>query len=193
MTLHAASATLNAGFPTLNAAPATLNATSRACAQAIAPGGRLPCKLLVIAAGPRDRNGLRFRGADGLAVRVRPLPPTKRVIRPLYNHAMAKLLYKITFLNHGKVYELYGRHVAASSLWGFTEVGELVFDVHDGIVVDPTEERLREEFAGTRVLHLPMQSIVRIEEVERKGQSVIRDAESGERVVTPFPLPAKPR
>ena len=37
------------------------------------------------------------------------------------------------------------------------------------------------------------QSIVRVEEVERKGQSVIRDAESGERVVTPFPLPAKPR
>ena len=71
--------------------------------------------------------------------------------------------------------------------------GQLVFDVHDGLVVDPTEERLRDEFAGTKVLHLPMQSIVRIEEVERKGQSAIRDAESGERVVTPFPLPAKPR
>src|SRR3546814_8447030 len=38
-----------------------------------------------------------------------------------------------------------------------------------------------------------MQSIVRVEEVEKKGQSAIRDAESGERVVTPFPLPAKPR
>jgi hypothetical protein len=43
-----------------------------------------------------------------------------------------------------------------------------------------------------------MQSIVRIEEVEKKGQSAIRDAESGERVVTPIfakpgPLPAKPR
>ena len=65
--------------------------------------------------------------------------------------------------------------------------------VHEGIVVDPTEERLRDEFAGTKMLHLPMQSIVRIEEVEHKRQSVIRDAESGERVVTPFPLPAKPR
>jgi len=110
-----------------------------------------------------------------------------------YNLHMAKSLYKITFLNQGKVYELYARHVSSSHLWGFTEVGELVFDVHDGMVVDPTEERLREEFSGTRVLHLPMQSIVRVEEVERKGQSMIRDAESGERVVTPFPLPAKPR
>lgn len=110
-----------------------------------------------------------------------------------YNPRMAKHLYKIVFHNHGKVYELYARRVAASDIWGFTEVGELVFDVHDGMVVDPTEERLRDEFGNTRVLHLPMQSIVRIEEVEKKGQSAIRDADSGERVVTPFPLPAKPR
>lgn len=109
---------------------------------------------------------------------------------------MPKKLYKIVFHNHGKVYELYARHVAASEIWGFTEVGELVFDVHDGIVVDPTEERLRDEFGSTRALHLPMQSIVRIEEVAKKGQSAIRDADSGEKVVTPFPtlpMPAKPR
>ncbi|MET0289261.1 MAG: DUF1820 family protein [Pseudoxanthomonas sp.] len=106
----------------------------------------------------------------------------------------AKTLYKVTFLNHGKIYELYARSVASSNaLWGFTEVGELVFGVHDGLVVDPTEERLREEFGNTRVLHLPMQSIVRIEEVEKKGQSAIRDAASGEKVVTAFPMPAKPR
>jgi len=106
---------------------------------------------------------------------------------------MAKTLYKVTFLNAGRVYELYARQVASGALWGFTEVSELVFDVNAGVVVDPTEERLRDEFGDTRVLHLPMQSIVRIEEVERKGQSAIRDATTGERVVTPFPLPAKPR
>ncbi|KAF1688280.1 DUF1820 family protein [Pseudoxanthomonas taiwanensis] len=105
---------------------------------------------------------------------------------------MAKPLYKVTFLNHGKVYELYARHVSSSSLWGFVEVGELVFDVHEGLVVDPTEERLRDEFGNTRMLHLPMQGVLRVEEVERKGQSAIRDAATGEKVVTPFPLPAKP-
>jgi hypothetical protein len=102
-------------------------------------------------------------------------------------------LYKVTFLNAGKIYELYARQVASSTLWGFTEVSELVFDVHAGVVVDPTEERLRDEFGSTRVLHLPMQSIVRIEEVEKKGQAAIRDAATGEKVVTPFPMPAKPR
>ncbi|OHE84633.1 MAG: hypothetical protein A2579_03625 [Lysobacterales bacterium RIFOXYD1_FULL_69_11] len=106
---------------------------------------------------------------------------------------MSKPLYKVTFLNAGKVYELYARRVSSGALWGFTEVADLVFDVHEGVVVDPTEERLRDEFGQTRVLHLPMQSIVRIEEVERKGTSAIRDAATGEKVVTPFPLPAKPR
>jgi len=102
-------------------------------------------------------------------------------------------LFKVTFLNHGRIYELYARHVASGNLWGFTEVSELVFDVNDGVVIDPTEERLRDEFGGTRVLHLPMQSIVRIEEVEKKGQSAIRDAATGESVVTVLPLPARPR
>lgn len=106
---------------------------------------------------------------------------------------MAKTLYKVTFLNQAKVYELYAQHVAASNLWGFTEVSGLVFDLRDSLVIDPTEEQLRDEFGSTRVLHLPMQSIIRIEEVEKKGQSAIRDAATGEKVVTPFPLPAKPR
>lgn len=100
-------------------------------------------------------------------------------------------LYKVTFFNAGKIYELYARHVGASHLWGFTEIGELVFDVHEGVVIDPTEERLRDEFSATKSLHLPMQSVVRVEEVERKGQSAIRDAASGEKVVTPFPIPRR--
>ena len=105
---------------------------------------------------------------------------------------MSRTLYKITFHNHGKLYELYARRVNSGDLWGFVEVAELVFDVHEGLLVDTAEERLREEFADTKVLHLPMQGIVRIEEVEKKGQSAIRDA-PGEKVVTPFPMPPKPR
>jgi hypothetical protein len=104
-----------------------------------------------------------------------------------------RVLYKISFLSAGRIYELYARRVTSSALWGFTEVADLVFDVNEGVVVDPVEERLRDEFADTRVLHLPIQSVLRVEEVDRKGPAAIRDAGSGERVVTPFPMPAKPR
>jgi hypothetical protein len=101
-------------------------------------------------------------------------------------------LYKVTFLNAGKIYELYARRVASGALWGFTEIAELQFE-EGSLLVDPAEERLRTEFRETRVLHLPMQSIVRIEEVERRGQAAIRDAATGERVVTPFPMPGASR
>jgi hypothetical protein len=101
-------------------------------------------------------------------------------------------LYKVTFLSQGKTYELYARHIASSALWGFTEVGDLVFDApRDGGVVDPTEERVREEFKETTMLHLPMQAIVRIEEVAKRGALTIRDAASGEKIM-PFPI-APPR
>ncbi len=102
-----------------------------------------------------------------------------------------KKLYKVTFLSQGKTLELYAHHVGSSGLWGFTEVGELVFEQGAGVVVDPTEERLRDEFKDTRMLHLPMQCIVRIEEVDKRGTPAIRDAASGEKIM-PFPL-APPR
>ena len=98
-----------------------------------------------------------------------------------------KRLYKIIFLNNGKVYELFSEGVTSSGLWGFIEVSDLVFDVTEGLVVDPTEEKMREEFKDARVLHLPIQSVLRVEEVEKRGQCLIRDRESGEKV-TPFPL-----
>ena len=98
-----------------------------------------------------------------------------------------KRLYKIIFLNQGKVYELFSEGVTSSGLWGFIEVSGLVFENGEGLVVDPTEERMRQEFADARVLHLPIQSILRVEEVEKRGQCLIRDRESGEKV-TPFPL-----
>ena len=98
-----------------------------------------------------------------------------------------KALYKIIFLNHGKVYELFSESVSTSGLWGFVEVSKLVFETGEGIVVDPTEEKMRQEFSGAKVLHLPMQCVLRIEEVEKRGKCLIRDRESGEKV-TPFPL-----
>jgi hypothetical protein len=98
-----------------------------------------------------------------------------------------KRLYKIIFLNQGKVYELFSQSVSSSGLWGFIEVTDLVFDSGEGLVVDPTEERMRQEFADARVLHLPIQSVLRVEEVEKRGPCLIRDRESGEKV-TPFPI-----
>jgi len=95
--------------------------------------------------------------------------------------------YRVSFLKHGKVYEIFCREVENSDLWGFIDLAGLIFGDQDAVVVDPTEEKMRDEFEGVEVLHLPMHSILSIEQVKKRGQSVIRDRESGEKV-TPFPL-----
>lgn len=95
-------------------------------------------------------------------------------------------LYKVIFLSHGKVYELFARKVLSSELYGFVQVSDLSFGSSDSMLVDPAEEKLKEEFAKSRSLHLPMHSVVRIEEVEERGVAAIRDASSGEKI-TPFP------
>jgi len=98
-----------------------------------------------------------------------------------------KKLYRIAFLNQGKVYELFCTAVCTSQLFGFIEVSGLVFGEKDAVVIDPTEEKMRDEFDGVEILYLPMHSVLRIEQVRKKGQAVIRDRESGEKV-TPFPI-----
>jgi len=96
-------------------------------------------------------------------------------------------MYRVAFLKHGKVYEIFCCEVSTSNLWGFVELNELVFGDKDVLVVDPTEEKLRAEFEGVECLYLPMHSVLSIEKVRKRGQAVIRDRESGEKV-TPFPL-----
>ena len=73
----------------------------------------------------------------------------------------AKPIYRVVFLNQGKVYEVYARHVSQTgSLFGFVEIEELVFDARKGIVVDPAEERLQIEFAGVKKTYVPMHYVL---------------------------------
>jgi len=99
----------------------------------------------------------------------------------------AQRLYKVMFMNQGKVYEIYARSVSHGGLFGFIEVEELVFGERSRVVVDPTEERIKSEFAGVKRSYLPMHSILRIDEVEKEGTAKISDAEGGN--VAQFPMP----
>jgi len=100
----------------------------------------------------------------------------------------AKPIYKVIFVNQGKVYELYARRVSQTgSLFGFVEVEELVFDARKSVVVDPSEERIQLEFAGVKKTYLPMHYVLRIDEVDKQGVSKVTNAEGGN--VTQFPMP----
>jgi hypothetical protein len=89
------------------------------------------------------------------------------------------------FVNQGKVYELYARKVSHGGLFGFVEVEELVFGERSSVVVDPGEERVKGEFAGVKRTYLPLHSVLRIDEVSKKGTAKIVALEGGN--VTAFP------
>ncbi|HJS22111.1 MAG TPA: DUF1820 family protein [Steroidobacteraceae bacterium] len=91
------------------------------------------------------------------------------------------------FVNQGKVYEVYARKVSHGGLFGFIEVEELVFGERTTVVLDPSEERIKSEFAGVKRTYLPLHSIVRIDEVKKQGVSKISALEGAN--VAQFPSP----
>lgn len=103
-----------------------------------------------------------------------------------------KPVFKISFHNQGGVYELYAREVSQSSMYAFVEVADLIFGERSKLVVDPSEERLKAEFAGVKRTYIPLQAILRIDEVEKEGQSkIIAGGADGDNVKT-FPVPVPP-
>lgn len=95
-------------------------------------------------------------------------------------------IFKVLFVNQGKVYEVYARKVSHGSMLGFVEIEELVLDARAGVLLDPAEERIKSEFEGVKRSFLPMHSVLRIDEVSKRGASKITEYEGN---VTPFPTP----
>ena len=100
-----------------------------------------------------------------------------------------KSIFKVVFHNQGKIYELYARHVSHGEIYGFIEVDDIVFGERTAILVDPSEERLKAEFAGVKRTFIPLHAVIRIDQVDKEGVAkVLTPGESGANV-TPFPLP----
>jgi hypothetical protein len=96
-------------------------------------------------------------------------------------------LYRIIFMNQGKVYEIYARSISHGELFGFIEVEDLVFGKRTSIVVDPSEERIKSEFEGVPRTYIPMHAVIRVDQVEKEGTSKISAVEGDN--VTQFPMP----
>lgn len=97
-----------------------------------------------------------------------------------------KRLYKVIFINQGKVYEIYAKRVNQDSMYGFVAIDGLVFGEKSSVVVDPSEERLKSEFDGVHITHIPLHAVIRIDEVEKQGVPKIIPLNKGDNV-TAFP------
>ena len=103
-----------------------------------------------------------------------------------------KRIYRVVFHGYGKIYELYARSVSHGELYGFVQIGEIIFGERTAILVDPSEEKLKSEFEGVQSTYVPIHAVVRIDEVRHEGSNKIHEVGEGGGNVMPFPVPMYP-
>jgi hypothetical protein len=99
-------------------------------------------------------------------------------------------MYKVVFHNQNEVFELYVEQIYQSDMYGFIEVEEYVFGERSGILIDPSEEKLKNEFTGVKRSFIPMHTIIRIDEVEKRGAVKVSQAKGGSNISL---FPSMPR
>lgn len=82
-------------------------------------------------------------------------------------------IYRVAFVNQNQVYEIYAKKVFQGDLMGFVVIEDIVFGETTSLLVDPSEEKLKAEFANVRRSYIPLHEIVRIDQVERRGTAKI--------------------
>ncbi len=100
-------------------------------------------------------------------------------------------IFRISFINQSKVYEIYAEAVRQGDLYGFIEIEGIIFGETSSVVIDPSEEKLKAEFGGVSRTIVPMHSVIRIDEVEKRGQNKIIELDANANV-TPFPASFMP-
>ncbi len=98
-------------------------------------------------------------------------------------------VYRVRFLNEGKIFELYAKQVTQGTLFGFVEISGLLWGRKSELIVDPTEQDLKNEFAGVSRIHVPMHAIVRVDEVEKSGGGKIISLKPGNDAAKPSSIP----
>ena len=96
-------------------------------------------------------------------------------------------IYRVQFYNGGQIYEVYVRSIDSADVYGFVELSSFMFTKPSQVVIDPSEEKLRNEFGEVDSTWVPIHNIIRIDQVRKEGTAKIVEAESGN--VTPFPVP----
>ena len=84
-------------------------------------------------------------------------------------------VYKIIFIQLGEIYEVFANQIYQSDMYGFIEVEDYIFNKDKQLVVDPTSEKLKNEFSQVQRSYIPMNAIIRIDEVNETGDAKIKE------------------
>ena len=100
-----------------------------------------------------------------------------------------KNVYKIIFIQLGEIYEVFAKQIYQSDMYGFIEVEEYIFNKDKQLVVDPSSEKLKNEFDQVQRSYIPINSVIRIDEVNETGEAKIKESKDK---ISPFPLNIQP-
>ena len=100
-----------------------------------------------------------------------------------------KCVYKIIFIQLGEIYEVFAKKIYQSDMYGFIEVEEYIFNKDQQLVVDPSSEKLKNEFSNVERSYIPINSIMRIDKVNEMGEAKIKENKGQ---VSPLPLNIQP-
>jgi len=100
-----------------------------------------------------------------------------------------KTTYKIIFMQLGEIYEVFAKQIYQSDMYGFIEVEEYIFNKNKQLVVDPSSEKLEKEFKDVERSYIPINSVIRVDEVVESGEAKIKENKSQ---VMPFPMNIQP-
>lgn len=106
-----------------------------------------------------------------------------------------KPVFRVQFRHQDQLVELYAHGVSQSSMMAFIEISDLIFNNRTDVLIDPSEEKLKNMFGGVKSTYIPVHAIMRIDEVEKTGANKIRPLREGEAHglgVAPFPAPSAP-
>ena len=100
-----------------------------------------------------------------------------------------KNVYKIIFIQLGEIYEVFAKQIYQSDMYGFIEVEEYIFNKDKQLVVDPSSEKLNKEFNKVERSYIPVNSILRIDEVNETGEAKIKENKGQ---ISPLPINIQP-
>ncbi len=100
-------------------------------------------------------------------------------------------VYRVLFHNQGKIFDVFVRSVGRAELFGFLELQDFVFSNPTSMVIDPTEDKLRNEFNDVKRVFIPIASVERIDEVDEIGEAKITETDGTK--IHQFPTLQRPK
>ena len=95
-------------------------------------------------------------------------------------------IYRVLFHQNKDIYEVYVHNIYQGNMHGFVEIEDFIYGERTHLI-DPQDEKLRNEFKEVKRSYIPHFNIIRIDEVNKQGMNRIHKSTADGRPQVSFP------